>query len=177
MDYCALSAMPVGRFVLDVHGEDPEATWPLSDPICAALQIINHLQDCGRDFQALDRVYLPLDRLAAHGVAVAALGAERATPALRAAWPSWRSARKACSPKARLSPVASPTRVSGSRSPPSTGSQPPWQTACGDRDPLSERVHLGAAGLRASPLSRGVAACLVQRTIRTRLQVAAGSAA
>ena len=27
MDYCRYSAMPVGRFVLDVHGED-RATWP-----------------------------------------------------------------------------------------------------------------------------------------------------
>ena len=82
MHYCSLSAMPVGRFVLDVHGEDPEATWPASDAICAALQVINHLQDCGRDFRNLDRVYLPLDALAAHGVAVEDLGAERASPGL-----------------------------------------------------------------------------------------------
>ena len=57
-----LSAMPVGRFVLDVHGES-RATWPANDALCAALQIINHLQDCGKDFRALDRVYLPLDAL------------------------------------------------------------------------------------------------------------------
>ena len=44
--YCTYSAMPVGRFVLDVHGESP-ATWPAYDALCAALQIINHLQDCG----------------------------------------------------------------------------------------------------------------------------------
>ena len=84
MGYCALSAMPVGRFVLDVHGEDPQATWPASDALCAALQIINHLQDCGKDYRSLDRVYLPLDSLAAHGAGVEALGAERASPALRA---------------------------------------------------------------------------------------------
>ena len=46
MDYCAYSAAPVGRFVLDVHGES-ESTWPASDALCTALQIINHLQDCG----------------------------------------------------------------------------------------------------------------------------------
>ena len=45
MGYCAYSAMPVGRFVLDVHGES-RGTWPASDAICAALQIINHIQDC-----------------------------------------------------------------------------------------------------------------------------------
>ena len=69
MSYCALSAMPVGRFVLDVHGES-RATWPASDAVCAALQIINHLQDCGEDYRNLDRVYLPLDSLSARGVEV-----------------------------------------------------------------------------------------------------------
>jgi phytoene/squalene synthetase len=44
ISYCALSAMPVGRFVLDVHGEH-HTTWPASDALCAALQVINHLQD------------------------------------------------------------------------------------------------------------------------------------
>src|SRR6185312_17187302 len=57
LDYCRYSAMPVGRFVLDVHGEDP-ATWPANDALCAALQIINHLQDCAKDYQELDRVYI-----------------------------------------------------------------------------------------------------------------------
>jgi len=75
--------MPVGRFVLDVHGEN-HATWAASDAICAALQINNHLQDCGKDYSDLDRVYLPLDALAAAGAKVEALGEARATPALRA---------------------------------------------------------------------------------------------
>jgi squalene synthase HpnC len=81
MDYCRLSAMPVGRFVLDVHGED-EAIWPASDALCAALQVINHLQDCGRDYRVLDRIYLPQDVLAAHGAAGEMLGLGRAPPAL-----------------------------------------------------------------------------------------------
>lgn len=83
IDYCRLSAMPVGRFLLDVHGES-RALWPASDAICAALQINNHLQDCGKDFSALDRVYVPLDALDAAGARVADLGAAKATPALRA---------------------------------------------------------------------------------------------
>ena len=82
MSYCALSAMPVGRFVLDVHGES-HSTWPASDAICAALQINNHLQDCGLDYRNLDRVYLPLDDLAKHGLGVEALGEPEASPALR----------------------------------------------------------------------------------------------
>jgi hydroxysqualene synthase len=82
MAYCSLSAMPVGRFVLDVHGED-RATWPPSDAICAALQIINHVQDCGADYRNLDRVYVPLDALAACGLDVTVLGDTRASPPLR----------------------------------------------------------------------------------------------
>jgi hydroxysqualene synthase len=82
MDYCRYSAAPVGRFVLDVHGE-PAALWPANDALCSALQVINHLQDCGEDYRALDRVYVPLDALATHGVTVEALAADRASPALR----------------------------------------------------------------------------------------------
>lgn len=82
IDYCRYSAMPVGRFVLDVHGE-AQTTWAASDAICAALQINNHLQDCGKDYRDLDRVYLPLDALAAAGASVEALGEAKASPALR----------------------------------------------------------------------------------------------
>jgi squalene synthase HpnC len=82
--YCRVSAMPVGRYVLDVHGED-RASWPANDALCAALQVINHLQDCGKDYREIDRVYLPADAMAAHGARVEDLGAERASPGLRAA--------------------------------------------------------------------------------------------
>lgn len=83
MDYCRYSAMPVGRYVLDVHGEAP-AIWPLSDALCAALQIINHLQDCAKDFRALRRVYLPGDMLQAYGATVEDLLQSRASAPLRA---------------------------------------------------------------------------------------------
>lgn len=82
IEYCRCSAMPVGRFVLDVHGE-PEALWPASDALCAALQINNHLQDCKADHAALGRVYLPLDALEAAGASVDDLAAPRSSPALR----------------------------------------------------------------------------------------------
>ena len=81
ISYCSLSAMPVGRFVCDVHGES-RAVWPANDALCAALQIINHLQDCKDDYRNLDRVYIPQDALAASGSDVEALGGERASPAL-----------------------------------------------------------------------------------------------
>ena len=82
MDYCRYSASPVGRFVLDVHGED-SAAWPANDALCTALQVINHLQDCAKDYRELDRVYVPHDELASAGLTVEALAAPRASPALR----------------------------------------------------------------------------------------------
>ena len=69
MDYCRYSAAPVGRFVLEVHGES-KSTWPASDALCAALQVINHLQDCAKDYHEIDRVYLPSETLAACGANV-----------------------------------------------------------------------------------------------------------
>ncbi len=82
ISYCSLSAMPVGRFVCDVHGES-RSVWPANDALCAALQIINHLQDCKDDYRNLDRVYIPQDALVASGASVEELGAARASPALR----------------------------------------------------------------------------------------------
>ncbi|MBA3838627.1 MAG: squalene synthase HpnC, partial [Zymomonas sp.] len=58
-------------------------TWPASDTLCAALQVINHLQDCAKDYRAINRVYIPTDMLAEAGARVEDLGAGRASPALR----------------------------------------------------------------------------------------------
>jgi hydroxysqualene synthase len=79
--YCRYSAMPVGRFMLDVHGESA-STWAASDALCAGLQINNHLQDCGKDYRHLNRVYLPRDEMAAHGASVEELGKQRASAPL-----------------------------------------------------------------------------------------------
>jgi hydroxysqualene synthase len=79
--YCRYSAMPVGRFMLDVHGESI-STWAASDALCAGLQINNHLQDCGKDFHNLNRVYLPRDALAASGASVEMLGEAASPPSL-----------------------------------------------------------------------------------------------
>jgi farnesyl-diphosphate farnesyltransferase len=82
-EYCRYSAMPVGRHVLDLHGE-PALTHPPSDQLCAALQVLNHLQDCGKDLAQLDRCYLPQDSLATHDAEVADLRRPSETPGLRA---------------------------------------------------------------------------------------------
>jgi phytoene/squalene synthetase len=79
--YCRYSAMPVGRFMLDVHGEST-STWTASDALCAGLQINNHLQDCAKDYKNLNRVYLPRDALAASGATVEMLGEAKSPPAL-----------------------------------------------------------------------------------------------
>lgn len=81
-DYCRRSADPVGRFLLDLHGEDP-ALYPASDALCSALQVLNHLQDMGDDLQEIDRCYVALDWLAAAGGSIDDVRAVRLTPALR----------------------------------------------------------------------------------------------
>lgn len=82
MAYCDLSANPVGRFLLDIHGED-RAGYAASDALCSALQILNHLQDFGDDFNALDRVYIPLDYLESAGLDATSLAGRSAQPPLR----------------------------------------------------------------------------------------------
>ncbi len=80
--YCRFSANPVGRYLLDLHGEDP-AGYGASDALCTALQILNHLQDCQDDYHNLDRVYLPGDWLAAEGLDVTVLDAGASPPGFR----------------------------------------------------------------------------------------------
>jgi len=80
--YCRLSAVPVGRFLLRLHGERIAADGP-ADALCVALQLLNHVQDCGADWQALGRCYLPVSDVQAEGAELADLSASRLTPALR----------------------------------------------------------------------------------------------
>ncbi|MFQ5774438.1 MAG: squalene synthase HpnC [Kiloniellaceae bacterium] len=82
LGYCELSANPVGRYLLDLHGE-AVAGYPYSDALCSALQVLNHLQDCRDDYRDLDRVYLPLEWMRAQGIDVGALEAPRSGPELR----------------------------------------------------------------------------------------------
>jgi hydroxysqualene synthase len=83
MQYCRYSAAPVGRQLLDLHGEDAAASWPPSDALCAALQVLNHLQDCAEDYRRLDRVYLPRQELERAGGRIEELACPRLSPGLR----------------------------------------------------------------------------------------------
>ena len=82
MGYCLLSAAPVGRYLLDLHGGSADGYGP-SDALCNALQVINHLQDCKDDYLGLNRVYLPQDWMKDEGVEVTDLAAGQSTPGLR----------------------------------------------------------------------------------------------
>ncbi|NDV02420.1 squalene/phytoene synthase family protein [Pseudoroseicyclus tamaricis] len=81
---CRGSADPVGRFLLDLHGEGPQGH-AASDALCTSLQILNHLQDMGEDRRRLGRVYLPVGWIEEAGGSLADLEAPALTPALRAA--------------------------------------------------------------------------------------------
>lgn len=82
LDYCELSANPVGRFLLDLHGEDP-AGYLQSDALCTVLQVLNHLQDCGDDRREIDRVYIPADWIEQFGTSLDVLEADRSDPGFR----------------------------------------------------------------------------------------------
>ncbi len=144
--YCTYSAMPVGRFVLDVHGES-RATWPANDALCAALQIINHLQDCGKDYRNLDRVYIPLDALAEAGAGVDALGAERASAGLIRCIQKLARRTGALLRESRpFSAAIDDTRLALEVAVIQTLAER-LVALLSRRDPLSERVHLGKAGV------------------------------
>jgi squalene synthase HpnC len=144
--YCSYSAMPVGRFVLDVHGED-RSTWPANDALCAALQIINHLQDCGADYRNLNRVYVPLDALAAAGASVEDLGRDRSSPALRQCLRSLAERTdKLLDDSAAFSPAIDDFRLA-MEVVVIQGLARRLTAMLMVRDPLSERVHLKTAGV------------------------------
>jgi squalene synthase HpnC len=161
--YCRYSAMPVGRFMLDVHGEST-STWAASDALCAGLQINNHLQDCGKDYHDLNRVYLPRDALQAAGASLETLGAGRApAPLLQC-----------------LHSLAARTELLLNESKPLAAEVKDFRLgleisviqAFADRivrllkvrDPLSERVHLNPIELLAFT-GRGVAGEMARRAI------------
>jgi len=82
LDYCRLSANPVGRLVLAVFDQATPDLLPLSDSVCTGLQLVEHWQDLREDY-VNGRVYLPQEDLCRFGVAEAELGGRRADRPLR----------------------------------------------------------------------------------------------
>ena len=79
LDYCRLSANPVGRLLLQLYGVDDEASLRHSDDICTALQLINFWQDPSVDIPR-GRYYFTDQMLARAGVSPAAMLAQQQTP-------------------------------------------------------------------------------------------------
>ena len=163
MHYCRYSAMPVGRFVLEVHGED-RATWDASDPLCSALQVINHLQDCAKDYRALDRVYVPLDALAEHGSSVQALAAPRASPELRVCLQAVARRTAALLPQAAQLPRVVRDLRLGVETAVIVAVARKLTLWLLERDPLSESVHLS----RGQALRLAAAAVIPELLRRAR---------
>ncbi|MFK3983651.1 squalene/phytoene synthase family protein [Micromonospora sp. NPDC050397] len=83
VDYCHLSADPVGELVLHVFEAQSARRIALSNHVCTALQVIEHLQDVAEDYSR-GRIYLPREDLDRYGVAPSELAAPYASPGLRA---------------------------------------------------------------------------------------------
>jgi hydroxysqualene synthase len=164
--YCRYSAMPVGRFMLDVHGEST-STWTASDALCAGLQINNHLQDCAKDYKNLNRIYLPRDALAASGATVEMLGEPKSPSALL-------QCLQALAVRTEML-LADSKSLAAEVKDLRLGLEISVIQAFADRivnmlkvrDPLSERVHLGPLELLGYSLG-GVAGELARRAIGRR---------
>jgi squalene synthase HpnC len=79
LGYCRYSANPVGHLVLYLCGHRDSERQRLSDATCTALQLANFWQDVARDLEK-GRIYIPLDRAAAHGVREADIVERQFTP-------------------------------------------------------------------------------------------------
>jgi squalene synthase HpnC len=82
LDYCQLSAAPVGELVLGVFGAATPERIALSDRICAGLQVTEHLQDVAED-RARGRIYLPREDMERFGCGDDDLAAPSPTTAFR----------------------------------------------------------------------------------------------
>ncbi len=159
--YCRYSASPVGRFLLDLHGED-RTLWPMSDALCDAHQVLNHVQDCRQDYERLDRVYLPLRWMEAEGVAVEDLARDRCSPGMRRVLD--RTLEHTAELLARARPFPAAIRSRG------LSMQAGATLAMGERllgllrrnDPLARHIEMGAAAKLACVV-RGAAGALVRR--------------
>jgi squalene synthase HpnC len=82
LQYCTLSANPVGQMVLAIFRQSYPLTCSHSDEICSALQIVEHLQDLAEDY-AIDRIYLPTEDIVRFGITENELSEKLASRALR----------------------------------------------------------------------------------------------
>jgi len=84
LEYCRRSANPVGRLLLHLFNRTTERDLRASDAICSALQLVNFWQDVDIDYTRDDRIYLPQDEMARHGVTERHLAEKRCDAAWQA---------------------------------------------------------------------------------------------
>ena len=65
LQYCSLSANPIGRLLLHLHGIADADLLRQSDAVCSALQLINFWQDLSADVPR-GRIYVPRSDASAH---------------------------------------------------------------------------------------------------------------
>jgi squalene synthase HpnC len=169
LGYCALSASPVGRFLLDLHGERAEL-YAYSDPLCDALQVLNHVQDCQADYRALDRVYLPLDSFAAARIEVDELDRPSASPAMRRVLDQALDGVDGLLETARDLPRALASRRLAAESGVIVAVARSLAALLRRRDPLASRVELGRpqfllCGIRGLGMTLGPRRLRVQRPV------------
>jgi squalene synthase HpnC len=81
LDYCARSANPIGRLMLQLFERHEAVPCEQADAICSGLQLVNFWQDVAIDWHK-GRVYVPQDELERHGVTEAQVAEAR----VDAAW-------------------------------------------------------------------------------------------
>lgn len=145
IDYCLHSAAPVGRFLCDLHGED-RALYPLSDALCNALQVINHLQDCAKDYAEMDRVYLPQEWMRAERTPVADLAQTSASPGMRRVLDRCVAGTEQLMHQARQLPGAMRHPRLAAESAVIVSVADALTARLGRQDPIARRVALGPVG-------------------------------
>ncbi|MFM8678414.1 MAG: squalene/phytoene synthase family protein [Alphaproteobacteria bacterium] len=171
--YCRFSAVPVGRFLLELHGEGKEAQ-DASDRLCTALQVLNHLQDCGTDWVRLRRCYLPMDWMSAEGASTADLEAQASSPGLRRVFDRILDATDALLIQASVLPGRIAAAGLAREAAGILALARDLSTRLRAQDPLAGRVAAGraakaaiflAAALRARPLASGSSFALALRLL------------
>jgi squalene synthase HpnC len=155
MDYCDRSASPVGRYLLELHGED-RAGFTQSDALCNALQVINHLQDCAQDYANLDRVYLPGDWMVAEGATVEMLAQRASPPPLRRVIDRCIAASRDLMVEARRLPRVLKSRHLAMESAVIVDVADRLLNSLSRQDPVAERVELSKPQFAVSALKGAV---------------------
>ncbi len=154
MEYCRLSACPVGRFLLALHGE--REAWEASDALCSALQVVNHVQDAKDDYRILNRVYVPSDWLEKDGAKIEDLSGNAASPGLRRTLDRMTGYTAELIARAAVLPNRLESRRLAAESAVCIKLAKHLNTALQSRDPVAHRVNLsplnwvsaGLSGLR-----------------------------